>query len=280
MGFLLPAAVPLFTEDAMGHVSEYSGYWKFITNFAKAFDFRKKGGLRLSIGLYHKGAVYSPRGAIYRPGRFPWSRVAAYYARPRATTSMPYVIPTANTLINWLPRFGSSSPSAGQDCFTFWFHQDFAADADQLLFPEQFAKLDEVYSMCSVMHIFVGHDPYDPAVQNYASALMPGYQTRVAKDPDMSGIFYAKNLADLGTSDFKEAVYKYITLVKSRAGCRLTERGKIFKPEIDVTEASLGLTYEPAEPTQNPDAMTADPNSLLTLPEEITQNPEDPFRGV
>ena len=138
--FLLPAAVPLFAEEAMGHVGDYKNYWKFITNFAKAFDFRKKGGLRLSIGLYHKGAVYSPRGAIYRSGRFPWGRVAAYYARPRATTSMPYLIPTANTLLNWIPRFGASSPSAGQDCFTFWFHQDFAADADQLLFPEQFAK--------------------------------------------------------------------------------------------------------------------------------------------
>jgi len=278
--FLLPAAVPLFTDDANGHVLEYKGYWKFITSFAKAFDFRKKGGLRLSIGLYHKGAVYSPRGAIYRPGRFPWSRVAAYYARPRATTSMPFIIPTANTLLNWLPRFGASSPSAGQDCFTFWFHQDFAADADQLLIPEQFAKLDEVYAMCTVMHIFVGHDQYDPVIQAYASALMPGYQTKVAKDPDFSGIFFAKHLSDLGTPEFVQAVFKYITLVKSRVACRLHDKGYVSSGVPDEG-TMVGGTFEPGTdvPTVSPgDEFTVDPDSLLTIPVEPTG--VEGFRGI
>ena len=273
--------MPLFTDDANGHVLEYKGYWKFITSFAKAFDFRKKGGLRLSIGLYHKGAVYSPRGAIYRPGRFPWGRVAAYYARPRATTSMPFIIPTANTLLNWLPRFGASSPSAGQDCFTFWFHQDFAADADQLLLPEQFAKLDEVYAMCTVMHIFVGHDQYDPVIQAYASALMPGYQTKVAKDPDFYGIFFAKHLSDLGTPDFVQAVFKYITLVKSRVACRLHENGVVSMGGDSASDGSMGGTFEPGtDDTVSPgDEFTVDPDSLLTVPVEPTDGGEG-FRGL
>merc|ERR1712176_1447598 len=75
----------------------------------------------------------------------------------------------------------------------------------------------------------------------------------------------------------------YITLVKSRAACRLTEKGSFDKPEVEGTVGSLGLTFEPAGiPTQNPTAggsLTADPSSLLTLPEAITM-PEDPFRGA
>lgn len=176
-----------------------------------------------------------------------------------------------------MPRFGASSPAAGQDCFTFWFHQDFAADADQLLIPEQFAKLDEIYSMCTVVHIFVGHEPYDKDIMSYASALMPGLQSKVAKDPDMSGVFFAKELADLGQSEFVQAVYKYVTLVKSRASCRLYEDGFIPHPPVEPSEGSLGISLAPGEmttefPTEQPTAA-----SLLT----VTQPPPtDGFRGV
>ena len=131
------------------------------------------------------------------------------------------------------------------------------------------------------MHIFVGHDQYDPVIQAYASALMPGYQTKVAKDPDFSGIFFAKHLSDLGTPDFVQAVFKYITLVKSRVACRLHENGIVSMGGDSASEGSMGGTFEPGtEDTVSPgDEFTVDPDSLLTVPVEPTDGGEG-FRGL
>jgi hypothetical protein len=225
MWFLIPAAVPLF-GDADGHLSQYPEYWNHVSQWRNAFDASNRN-LKLSIGLYHKGAVYSPKGTTYRGRNFPWTRVQGYYMRPRTTTSMPYIIPTADSLVSWIPRYGSSSAAAGQDCYAVWFHQDFAADANQLLLPEEFAKVDQLYQMCNVMHVFVGMDSSDGNVQAYASALIPGLQSRVAKDPEFSGAFFADNLADIATPEFMQGMFKYATLLKNRAGCRMTDSGYV-----------------------------------------------------
>lgn len=224
--FLLPAAVPLFTSDSADHLGKYGNYWEFVSSFSDAFDkSRGRGGntVRISVGLYHKGAVYSPRGTQYRAGRFPWARIKNFYLRPRTTTQMPYIIPTAESLLAWIPRFGSSSASAGDDCYTFWFHQDFAADANQLLLEDQFARVDQLYQACTVMHIFVGMDRNDPKIQGYAAALQPNLQTKLAKDPDFSGVFFANSLDDVSGTALREQVFKYMTIIKSRAGCRVVE---------------------------------------------------------
>jgi len=222
--FLVPAAVPLFGK-ANQHVSDFANYFNFISHWKGAFD-AGAGRARISIGLYHKGAVMSPRGAIYRKN-FPWNRIKSFYSRPRTTTSMPSVIPTAQSITSWVPRYGSSTPSAGQDCFTIWFHQDFAADANQLLVPEEFAKLDSLYQMCNVIHVFVGMDRNDPSVRGYAAALVPGLQTKVSKDPEFSGVFYADTLAEVGSAEFAAAVQKYTFLIKQRSGCRLSQDGYV-----------------------------------------------------
>jgi hypothetical protein len=220
--FLVPAAVPLFGDENK-HVSDFSNYFNFISHWKRSFD-AGAGRVRISVGLYHKGAVMSPKGAIYRKN-FPWARIKTFYSRPRTTTSMPSIIDTAESVTSWVPRYGSATPSAGQDCFTVWFHQDFAADANQLLVPDEFAKLDALYQMCTVMHVFVGMDRTDPVVKDYAAALVPGLQTKVAKDPEFTGVFYADTLAELGSYEFAESVMKYTFLVKQRSGCRLANDG-------------------------------------------------------
>merc|ERR1712127_362944 len=222
--FLVPAAVPLF-GDADTHVSGFANYFNFISHWKNSFD-AGAGRVRISVGLYHKGAVMSPKGAIYRKN-FPWARIKTFYSRPRTTTSMPSIIDTAESVTSWVPRYGSATPSAGQDCFTIWFHQDFAADANQLLVPDEFAKLDALYQMCNVMHVFVGMDRTDPVVKDYAAALVPGLQTKVAKDPEFSGVFYADTLAELGSYEFAESVMKYTFLIKQRSGCRMAVDGYV-----------------------------------------------------
>lgn len=238
--FLVPAAVPLF-GSANQHVADFSNYFQHITHWKSAFD-GGAGRVRISIGLYHKGAVMSPRGAIYRRN-FPWNRVRAFYQRPRTTTSMPSLIDTAASITSWIPRYGSSTPSAGQDCYTVWFHQDFAADANSLLVPEEFAKLDQLYQMCNVIHVFVGMDRNAASVQNYVASLVPGLQTKTAKDPEFSGAFFADSLSEVGSPEFAEAVKKYAFLIKSRSGCRLATDGYVAPTAgmEELSEGDLGL---------------------------------------
>jgi hypothetical protein len=273
--FLVPAAVPLF-GDQNSHVSDFSNYFNFIQNFKSSFD-AGAGRVRLSIGLYHKGAVMSPRGAIYRKN-FPWARIKSFYSRPRTTTSMPSIIPTAASITSWIPRYGSATPSAGQDCFTVWFHQDFAADANQLLVPEEFSKIDALYQMCNVIHVFVGMDRNDPAVKGYAAALVPGLQTKVAKDPEFSGVFFADSLAEMGSSEFADAVQKYTFLIKSRSGCRLSTDGYVAPtvgfedafgdatvPGIGGAPTDAATAFPPAEATTGAAGTDA---ALLTVAED------------
>ena len=112
-----PAAVPLFSEDAEAPIKEYNNYYKMVENFKPALETLKKGSsVRLSIGLFHKGGIFAPRGAIYRPRRFPWSRIQNYYKNPRTATSMPYLIETAESMLKWMARFGPST-DAEKLCF-------------------------------------------------------------------------------------------------------------------------------------------------------------------
>jgi hypothetical protein len=236
--FLVPAAVPLMGADEADHLGDYGNYWNFIESFKPAMDKSQgRGGnnVRVSIGLYHKGAIYSPRGTKYNT-RFPWQRISNFYLRPRTTTQMPYIIPTVDSVVAWIPRFGSASASAGDDCYTFWFHQDFAADANQLLLDQSFAKMDQFYQVCTVMHIFVGFDKNSPNSHAYAAALVPGLQAKVAKDPEFSGVFWVDSLKDVSGSELKESIYKYMTIAKSRAGCRCMDDG--WTPPPSVVEST------------------------------------------
>ena len=104
------AAVPLFPENPEAPINEYNNYYKMVENFKPALETLKKGSsVRLSIGLFHKGGIFAPRGAIYRPNRFPWSRIENYYKSPRTATSMPYLIETAESMLKWMARFGPST---------------------------------------------------------------------------------------------------------------------------------------------------------------------------
>lgn len=276
--FLVPAAVPLFGASDT-HISGFANYFNFISHWKNSFD-AGAGRVRISVGLYHKGAVMSPKGAIYRKN-FPWARIKTFYSRPRTTTSMPSIIDTAESVTSWVPRYGSATPSAGQDCFTIWFHQDFAADANQLLVPDEFAKLDALYQMCNVMHVFVGMDRSDPAVKNYAAALVPGLQTKIAKDPEFSGVFYADTLAELGSYAFAESVMKYTFLIKQRSGCRMTVDGYVAPtagfgdafgtatvPGVGQGPTDAGTAFPAAEATTG--AASGTEASLLTAAVDVT----------
>ena len=109
--FSVSAAVPLFPEDKDAPIEKYENYYKMVENFKPALNAAKGGSstIRLSIGLFHKGGIFAPRGAIYRANRFPWGRIKTYYSKPRTATSMPYLIETADSMLKWMNRFGPST---------------------------------------------------------------------------------------------------------------------------------------------------------------------------
>lgn len=240
--FLFPAAVPLFTAKS-GHLGKYKEYWNMLMTFKNALP---KSGvqIKLSIGIWARGAVFSPRGATYN-SRFPWGRIARYYARPRMTTAQPFIIPTIQSVMQWTGRFGTSSASAGSNCYVMWFHQDFAADAANLLIPDQFQKLRELNEACTVLHTFVGVDEYDANVARYAAMLLPGLQTHTMKDEDFSGVFYAKTMSDLNAGAYLRSVFKYMTIVENRAGCRCADEAYV----PPATEPSITLLAPTEGPT-------------------------------
>lgn len=251
--FLFPAAVPLFTMRA-GHLGKYKQYWNMLLNFKNALP-KTGSAVKMSIGIWARGAVFSPRGASYN-ARFPWGRIARYYQRPRMTTAQPFIVPTINSVMQWVGRFGASSASAGSNCFVMWYHQDFAADAANLLIPDQFQKLRELNNACTVLHTFVGVDEYDPAVMRYAALLLPGLQTNVMKDEDFSGVFFAKTLDDLNSGAYLRAVFKYMTVVENRGGCRCAEAGFTnppTEPSITLLAPTEGATASSVEGTDGPE---------------------------
>lgn len=252
--FLFPAAVPLFTERS-GHLGKYRNYWDFTLNFKNALPANpQRGSMKLSIGLWARGAVFSPRGANYNRA-FPWGRVQRYYLRPRMTTARPYLIPTADSLLQWVGRFGASTPSAGQDCYVMWFHQDIAQDAGNLLIPDQYQKIQELNKACTVLHFAMGVSPYNEASRRYFAQLLPGMQTHLAKDADMTGVFFAEKMEDLNRGGMLRAVFKYITLVENRAGCRCVEDGWAPEP----TEPSITLLAPTDGPTGESGVEATDP---------------------
>lgn len=195
MIFMYPAAIPLNT-DRDKHIYDYQHYFQFTQGFQAAFDHKGNGGLstvRLSIGIWNAGAQFGPKNTVYRPGKFPWSRISNNYLRPKATMQQPRILNTANSLYPILSRYGGSSSTHGRDCFALWFHHDIASDFAQLSLPEEMGKMHTLNDLCTIIHIFVGFKKDDELVRTYSTMLNPHLQNYVAKDPEFAGFFYCPN---------------------------------------------------------------------------------------
>jgi hypothetical protein len=117
----------------------------------------------------------------------------------------------------------AATPSADKDCFTVWVHQEVGADLNQLLLPETQELLGDLNRLCTIMNVFVGYVKYDSVIQRYASALDPGLQVKAPLDNDFSGVWSDQDYATLASQDFLESLWKYMAVIKARAGCRCAD---------------------------------------------------------
>lgn len=227
LAFVFPATVPL-TSDVGENLPDFAKMWNLATNFKPLMDaYRGRSTSQLTPRLIfgkstNKVSWQSRSPARYDRRRFPWSRYQNYNNRPAMSAMQPYLVRTALDIRNMIEPH-AATPSADKDCFTVWFHQEIGADLNQLLLPETQELLGDINRLCTIMNVFVGYDSYDPVVQRYAAALNPGLQMKAPLDNDFSGIWIVKKHAEVETPEFAESMWKYMAIVKARAGCRCSD---------------------------------------------------------
>lgn len=215
---LFPQGVPLFS-DAANHISDWGYYWQFFMKVSQAWP--ANADLRFSMGTYSSSAAYTPRGYKYKANT-PWSRMQKYYKKPRMTASQPRFFGTLRSTLTYLPRYGISSPSAGDNCVLFWFFQDVPSDIDDFQIPEEYEMVEELHSICTVVPIIVGPNANSKAWKDFVANVLPGTRSKYSKDPDYSGAFYVDSLAGLMDSGLHSHINNYQCLVENRATCRMT----------------------------------------------------------
>lgn len=149
-----------------------------------------------------------------------------------------------------------------------------------------------------MIHVFVGVEPYNENTMKYAAVLKPGLQTKYAKDPNFSGIFFARDFEELNSIQLNRAIWKYMTLMKARVGCRLVNFDHMsFKKKTpilatenidagattDIPPTQLPVPFEPG-PTEALTLLTLEPDATLlpmTVEEELAQMSVAPtMRGL
>lgn len=239
---VIPEAVPLWSS-AGNHVSDWANYWGFLMKFASGWPGAAKN-FRFSLGSYGATAKFTPRGYKYRANT-PWNRMQKYYKKPRMSAARPRLFSSIRSTLTYLPRYGVSTPTAGDNCVMIWFFQDVPRDLNDFMVPEEFEMINELHSICTVVPIVVAPNAASDDWKNFMANFMPGLRKNVAKDPDFNGAFHVDSFAGLLDDDFHAHLNNYLCLVENRATCRLFNTAwnepSYDEPTGDPTEGFRGL---------------------------------------
>lgn len=271
--FMWPETVPLWTE-ADSHVNDWKNYWKFVKGVASTWSARSD--IRFSVGSYGATVRFTPRGYKFRANT-PWNRMDRYYAKPKMSSTRPSVMNAVRTALTYVPRYGVSTPAAGDNCVMYFFFHDVPRDINDFMVPEQFEMINELHSICTVVPIVIAPNAKDESWKKLMANFMPGMRNKYAKDPDFSGAFFLESFAELFDADFTAAINNYLCLVENRAMCRINADAYVPPPsgsptEADPTEGFRGLEEDYQAPTEVTEAATTDvPTSAFpTTAGEVT----------
>jgi hypothetical protein len=249
--FMWPETVPLWT-DADNHVNDWKIYWKFVKGVASSWSTR--ANIRFSVGSYGATVRFTPRGYKFRPNT-PWNRMDRYYAKPKMSAARPSVMNAVRTALTYVPRYGVSTPAAGDNCVMYFFFHDVPRDINDFMVPEQFEMINELHSICTVVPIVIAPNAKDDSWKKLMANFMPGMRNKFAKDPDYSGAFFLESFAELFDTDFVSALNNYLCLVENRAMCRTVSDAYVpppsgFPTQPDPTEGFRGLEEDYQAPTE------------------------------
>lgn len=272
---VMPTEVPLSSE-VNRNVLDFGEYWQFIFHLKTLLD-KYAGRLtsrdtpRIMLGRQssRKIAWLSGQPQKYNRKRYPWTRVRSSTIKPSLQALQPFESQHIRELGQRIDADGESSPSEDRDCWVFKFHQELPQDSNQFLLVDTQLNAAEVRSKCTFIDIFVGYPAYDESVMKLWTAYDPSLQAVAPMDNDFSGFFIVPNHAELRTDEFREAVYKYMALAKSRSLCRCSETA--YEPAVTQAPATAG-----AEFTQVPfgEATTVAPADVTAAPLDATDVPE------
>ena len=157
----------------------------------------------------------------------------------------PKIFSSLRSALTYIPRYGISTATKGDNCVMIWFFQDVPRDLNDFMVPEQFGMIDELHSMCTLVPVIVGPQANGPEWQNFVANMMPGLVKRFAKDPDFNGAFAVESFAGLVAEDFHAHLNNYLCLVENRATCRIYNDAWIEprndEPTADPTEGFRGI---------------------------------------
>jgi hypothetical protein len=255
---LFPQSIPLFT-DADSHVSDWGAYWNFFQKIASSWPTRN-ADIRFSMGTYSNTVSFTPRGYRYR-ANVPWGKMQRYYKKPKMSALAPRIFSALRSLLTYLPRYGVSTATAGNNCVLFWFFQDIPSDLDDFIVPEQFEMIEELHSLCTVIPVIIGPNAKSDNWKNFAANLVPGLQTKYAKDADYSGAYFVNTFDELMDDKLMAHINNYQCLIENRAACRIVADAWIPPASdtptgADPTEGFRAVIYDD-EPTDAPEVAEA-----------------------
>lgn len=242
--FMFPAAVPLWYPTGDEARDSFHAYWRFVMRFKNHLPMNRS--VRISIGLWAKGAVFTPRGSKLH-ARLPWTRIERYYKRPRATASQPYIMNTVDTLLGLTKQYGVSSSNTGSNCIVFWFHHDYANDLSKVAAPSGYEKVRQLNQQCTVLHTFSGLGGTSAQNLDYLNMMVPSLSGRVAIDNDYNGGFFYDKIEDLDSDDAVRRYFQYLRLVTNRQMCRCFRAAwspPPTQPDITIVPNTEGPGWE------------------------------------
>lgn len=210
------------------------------------------------------------------------------------TANQPRLFNTLRSLLTYLPRYGVSSATAGDNCVLFWFFQDVPSDLDDFIVPEQFEMIQELHSLCSVIPVVVGPNAKSDNWKNFVANLVPGLQNKVSKDTDYSGAYFVESFADLLDDKLVAHMNNYQCIIQNRAGCRIVADAWIppasdsptgvdptegFRAVIDYEDTTDAPAEEEATTPAGP-ATTGGPATTAKVPEIDSCCGHDPFSST
>lgn len=246
---IFPEAVPTFGEPGK-QLTDWGYYWQFFEKFSK--NWSNSADIRFSLGTYGKQAKFTPRGFRHSE-RTPWAKIKKFYKKPSMTAATPKIFPTVRSLLTYVPRYGVSTASVGDNCVIVWFFQDVPQDLNDFMIPEQHDLIKELHSLCTVMPVIVGPEAKSDAWKNFVANFSPGLQLNVPKDEDYSGQFFVEKLEDLvKNDDLVEKMNLFQCLVENRATCRTVSDAFIVpasvmgtdEGDIEATEGFRAVLYD------------------------------------
>lgn len=274
---VVPEAVPLWSEEG-NHISDWSNYWQFLLKFASGWP-TKQREFRFSLGVYGSSASFTPRGYRFRENT-PWGRMQRYYKKPRMSAARPKLFSSIRSTLTYLPRYGVSTSTAGDNCVLFWFFQDVPRDLNDFMVPEEFEMINELHSVCTVIPVVVAPDADSDQWKAFVANFMPGLRKKYAKDPDFNGAFHVKSFAGLVDDDFHAHINNYLCLVENRATCRIYadawKEPSYDEPTGDPTEGFRGLEddYDSTDAPAGTDAAATTASDGTTMEPTTKKDPE------